>query len=307
MPAERRYGMDHEHYAWSPLPDRPPLRWPDDARLALVVVVILEHYEFQPPEGSYTLRRPSGGIFPLPFPDYVRLGHREYGHRVGIFRVLDALEEAGVPPTVAVDALTAEHYPWLMAHLAQRGVEVMGHGVAASRLITSRMTEAEERSAIAEALDTLQRVTGTAPAGWLSPEGAESARTPQLLAEAGVRYLCDWPNDEQPYAMTVATGELTALPVLLELDDEFALWHRRMTVDRWSRMVVEAAERLHADGAESGRLLVLTLRPWLTGQPFRIGALRRALRTVTSWSGVWPATGDEVANWYRAGVGAADG
>ena len=83
---------------WSPLPARPVLHWPDDARLALCVVILLEHYDFQAPEGSYTLRRPSGGLFPLPFPDYVRLSHREYGHRVGIFRVLHALDRAGVPP-----------------------------------------------------------------------------------------------------------------------------------------------------------------------------------------------------------------
>ena len=299
MPAERRPGMDHDHYEWSALPTRPALRWPDDARLALCVVVILEHYDFDPPEGSYTLRRPSGGIFPLPFPDYVRLGHREYGHRVGIFRVLDALEEAGVPPTVAVDALTAHHYPWLLGHLGERHAELIGHGVAASRLITSRMSEADERATIAESLGALEAATGRWPVGWLSPEGAESARTPQLLAEAGVRYLCDWPNDEQPYAMTVADGELTSLPGLLELDDEFALWHRKMTVDRWARMVVEAAERLHADGADSGRVLVLTVRPWLTGQPFRVGAFAEAMRTITSWPDVWAATGTQVTDWYR--------
>lgn len=300
MPAERRYGMDHEHYAWSALPTRAPLRWPEGAQLALCVVVLLEHYDLEPPEGSYTLRRPSGGFFPLPFPDYVRLGHREYGHRVGIFRVLDALERAGVPATAAVDALTAEHYPWLMGHLGERRAEVMAHGVAASRLITSRMSEADERATIRTAVAAVEAATGRVPTGWLSPEGAESARTPRLVAEAGLRYLCDWPNDEQPYAMTVPTGELTALPGLLELDDEFALWHRKVSAARWSQMVVEAAERLHADGADSGRLLLLTVRPWLVGQPFRTGAFERALHTIMSWPGVWAACGGDIAAWYRS-------
>ena len=292
--------MDHDHYQWSPLPTRPVLRWPDDARLALCVVIVLEHYEFQTPEGSYTLRRPSGGLFPLPFPDYVRLSHREYGHRVGIFRVLQALDRAGVPPTVAIDALTAEHYPWLIAHLRDRGAELMGHGIAASRLITSRMSEAEERDTIATSLEALRAVTGETPAGWLSPEGAESARTPWLLAEAGVRYVCDWPNDEQPYAMTVPEGELTALPLFLELDDEYALSHRHLTSERWSRMIVEAAERLHADGETTGRLLALSVRPWLTGQPFRVGSLERAIAEITSWPGVWAARGNEIVSWFRS-------
>ncbi len=305
MPAERRYGMDHDHYAWSPLPERPTLRWAEGAQLALSVVIILEHYDFEAPEGSYTLRHPSGGFFPLPFPDYVRLGHREYGHRVGIFRLLEALDTANVPATVAVDALTAEQYPWLMNHLVERRVagrpiEFMAHGVAASRLITGRMSEADERETILHSLDSLEAATGQRPVGWLSPEGAESTRTPQLLAAAGVEYLCDWPNDEQPYAMTVESGRLTSLPSMLELDDEFALWHRRLGVGPWAQMIIEAAERLRVDGEQTGRLLTLTVRPWLTGQPFRIGPFGDALRTITSWSKVWAATGGDIVDWYRA-------
>lgn len=300
VPAERRVGMDHDHYAWSPLPSRPVLRWPDGKQLALCVVVLLEHYEWEPPAGAYSLRRPSGGIFPLPAPDYVRLTHREYGHRVGIFRVLDTLARHAVPATVAMDALTAEHYPWLARHCVQRGCELIAHGTAASQLITSRMTETEERATIARSLAAVGRVAGRPPAGWFGPEGAESTRTPQLLAEAGIRYLCDWPNDEQPYAMTA--GDLTALPMFLETDDEFALWTRRMSLRRWSQMVVDAASRLHDDGATTGRLLVLTLRPWLIGQPFRIGALDDALRTIMDLPAVWAATGETITEWFRSPV-----
>jgi peptidoglycan/xylan/chitin deacetylase (PgdA/CDA1 family) len=292
--------MDHPYYPWSPLPGREVLRWPNGARLALAVVVLLEHYEWQPPEGSYSLRRPSGGLAGLPFPDYVRLTHRDYGHRVGIFRLLDVLERTGVPPTVAVDALTAEHYPWLVGHCRERGAELIAHGIAASRLITSHMSEADERKTIAESIESLTRATGSAPAGWYSPEGAESARTPSLLAEAGVRYVCDWPNDEQPYAMTVPTGELVSLPTFLEADDEFALWHRHLTADRWSDLVIEAARGLHGDGATNGRLLVVTLRPWLTGQPFRVGAVERVLGEIMSWPDVWSARGSEIVDWFRA-------
>ncbi len=300
MPAERRYGMDHDHYDWSPLPARPPLRWPDGKQLAFCVVVLLEHYEWEPPADAYSLRRPSGGIFPLPAPDYVRLSHREYGHRVGIFRILDSLAARAVPATVAIDALTAEHYPWLAAHCHARGCELMAHGVAASQLITSKMSEADERRSIARSLAAVAAITGTSPRGWFGPEAAESARTPALLAEAGVQYLCDWPNDEQPYPMTVPDGMLTALPMFLETDDEFALWTRRMSTDRWSKMVSDAAARLHEDGATTGRLLVLSLRPWLVGQPFRIGALEDALDAVMALPGVWAATGSQITDWYRS-------
>lgn len=302
VPAERRYGMDHEHYPWSPLPARPPLRWPDGARLALGALVVLEHYEWLPPPDAYSLRRPSGGLIQLPFPDYLRLTHREYGHRVGIFRVLDLLDRFAIPATVAIDALTIEHYPWLAQHLVERGCELVAHGVAASRLITSRMEEAEERDTIAASVEAVRSVTGETPHGWYSPEGVESARTPTLVAEAGIRYLCDWPNDEQPYAMTATaatTGRpLVSLPLFLEADDEMALWHRRLSAPRWSQLVVDAAQGLHDDGASSGRLLLLTLRPWLVGQPFRIPALEAALAAITSWPGVWRAGGRQITAWF---------
>jgi peptidoglycan/xylan/chitin deacetylase (PgdA/CDA1 family) len=292
--------MDHPHHPWSPLPWRAPLRWPDDARLALVVLVLLEHYEWEPPEGTYSLRRPSGGFAQLPFPDYTRLTLREYGHRVGIFRVLDSLDRLGIPATLAVDGLTAEHYPWLVRHCQDRGAELIGHGVAATRLLTSRMGEDEERAAIAQALALFEAATGQRPEGWFSPEGAESARTPALLAEAGIRYVCDWPNDEQPYAMTVPQGDLVSLPPFLDVDDEFAVWRRQLTVERYGQLLVDVARGLHADGATSGRVLVVTLRPWLVGQPFRIGAVEEALGEIVSWPGVWAARGRDVVDWFRA-------
>lgn len=300
MPAERKPGMDHDHYAWSPLPTRPALRWPGGEPLALGAMVILEHYEWAPPEGAYSLRSASGGLIKLPEPDYLRLTHREYGHRVGIFRLLDTLEAHGVPATVAVDELTADHYPWLVDHCLGRGCELVAHGVAASRLITSRMSTDEELDTIARSIEAITRATGATPAGWFSPEGVESAHTPALVAAAGVRYLCDWPNDEQPYAMTVPTGTLTSLPLYLEADDEQALWTRRMRLDDWRDLVVESAEVLHSDGAASARHLMLTLRPWLTGQPFRIPTLDRALAGIDALGPVWKATGSQIVDAFRA-------
>ncbi len=131
MPAERRVGMDHEHYDWSPLSTRGILRWPEQARVAICVLVTLEHAEWRPPEGSVQAITPVGGLMSRPFPDYTRLSHREYGHRVGIFRILNVLEKHGITPTVAMDALTAEHYPYLARHCLGRGREIVGHGIPA--------------------------------------------------------------------------------------------------------------------------------------------------------------------------------
>ena len=298
MPAERRFGMDHEHYDWSPLIKRGVLKWPGDARIAVCVVVNLEHMEWSPPQGSFSVRL-AGGVSPRPFPDYSLMSHREYGHRVGIFRVLDVLDKNGIKATVAMDALTVENYPYLVDHCLKRGCEIIGHGISVSRIITSKMSEQEEREYIETSVEALKRATGSAPAGWLGPEYGESSRTPQLLAQAGISYVCDWANDEQPYPMKTDQGELFALPIMLELDDINALWWRRLTPDRYGELVRECFDTIYSEGTQTGRLLVLNLHPWLIGQPFRIGCLDEALGYLMRRQGVWAATGSEIIDWYR--------
>jgi allantoinase len=299
MPAARRFGMDHDHYAWSPMSTRGVLRWPEQARVALCVLLTLEHTEWRSPEGSVQAVPGAAGMIPRPYPDYARLTHQEYGHRVGIFRVLEVLAKYGIPPTVAMDTLTAEHYPYLVRHCQQRGCEIIGHGVAASRVITSKMSEPEERAYIQSAVATLQRATGQTPVGWLGPAYGESARTPQLLAQAGIQYVCDWVNDEQPYRLQTPQGELCALPIMLELDDVHALWERQVPIDRYATLLTESFDVLYRDGAHNGRVLVLHLHPWLIGQPFRIGLLDQALGAMVHRQGVWAASGAAIVDWYR--------
>ena len=298
MPAERRFGMDHPHYDWSPLNKRGILRWPDDARVALCVIVNLEHPEWDPPDVSFTTPF-AGGLSARAFPDYARLSHREYGHRVGIFRVLDTLQKHGVKATVAMDAMTAENYPYLVRHCLDAGAEIIGHGVSLSRMITSNMSEDAEREYISESVAALTRATGSAPAGWLGPEYGESVRTPQLLSEAGLRYVCDWVNDEQPYPLHSPHGEIFTLPVMWELDDVSALWDRRVVIGRYQQLIEESFETLYEDGRHNGRLMALNLHPWLIGQPFRIGYLDRALDRIMRRGGVWATTGAEIVDWYR--------
>ena len=218
---------------------------------------------------------------------------------MGIYRLLDVLERHGIRPTVAMDAMTADNYPYLVRHCLDRGCEIIGHGISVSRMITGNMTEQQERDYIQESLDSLTRATGEAPVGWMGPEYGESERTPRLLGEAGIQYLCDWANDEQPYPLKVPVGELVALPVMLELDDVVAMSHRKVTVDRYATMLRESFDGMYGDGADNGRAMVLSLHPWLIGQPFRIGFLDEALGHMKRRQGVWAASGAEVVDWYR--------
>ena len=289
-----RYANDHDHYEWRPIVGRERLRWPEGARVALAAIVVLDQLDFLPPEGS--VQPP--GQYHRPLPEYWAYTHRQYGLRVGVFRVLEALARHGIAPTIALDALTARNCPWLVRHCVDRGCEIMGHGIAASRMITSRMTEAEERQCIRESLDALASAAGMRPQGWLGPEGGESARTPRLLAEAGIRYVCDWANDEQPYPMRTPAGALFALPLVLDLDDQFALRDRRFPVDGYVRTVKQAFDRIYRDSAETGRLFVLTIHPYLMGQPFRAQFLDDALRHLRRRKRVWSASASDIVEWF---------
>jgi allantoinase len=296
--------MDNPYYDWSPLPSRPPLRWPDGARVAFCVIVSIEHVELTPPEGTLV---PPSVVYMGPWPrvwDVPEVGHHEYGNRVGVFRVMKLLDRYGIRATAAMDAAIAQVAPPLVKHCLERNWELIGHGIASSRLISEQMSEAEEREVIRTSLDVLEETSGHRPIGWLGADYGESTRTVRLLAEEGVRYVCDWPNDEQPYLMKVPSKTMVSLPVMLELDEVYTHRRRFIPTPRWAAMVVEAFERLYRDGEESGRLLVLNLHPWTIGQPFRIKHLEHVLEQVTRRRGVWVATGGEIVDWYlrqRAG------
>ena len=304
MPANRQpRSMDNPYYDWSPISTRPPLRWPNDAKVALCVIVSLESSMWQPPEDaflppSYLLQQ---GAYPA-IPDIHEVSHHEYGNRVGVFRVMRVLDKYGIKGTAALDAGIAEDYPFIVGQCQQRGWEIIGHGLNFSQMITERMTEPEEREHIRRCLGAIEGATGQAPVGWIGADYGESTRTVGLLAEMGVRYVCDWPNDEQPYTMKVPNGQMVSLPVMLELDEVYTHRGRTVPINIWSQMVREAFDRLHQDGADSGRLLVLNLHPYLIGQPYRAKYLDQALGHIMGQQGVWAATGSEIVEWYLSQI-----
>jgi peptidoglycan/xylan/chitin deacetylase (PgdA/CDA1 family) len=293
--------MDNPYYEWSPMSERPRLAWPGDAAVALCVIVSLERLELLPPEGSFV---PPSAVGYGPYPRAFQLtgvARREYGNRVGVFRVMEILDRYGIKATVAIDGQLALANPFLVHECLHRGWEVIGHGVAYSRMITSEMDEREEREHIRQSLDAVEQATGRRPLGWVGADYGESERTVALLAELGVRYVCDWANDEQPYRMNVPEGSMVSLPVSGDLDDVYTHKVRQVPIHRWSRMVQEAFRRLEQDGRTSGRLLNLNLHPYLIGQPFRSKYLDEALGAIAASDSVWSATGSEIVDWYEGG------
>lgn len=296
MPGLRKPGMDQEHYNWSPISTRPLLKWPDGARVALCIIINLEHFEWTIPPDGFMPRGPQGPQ-QLPHSPSTPWSHHEYGHRVGLFNVMEVLDKYGIKATVAMDAATADNYPFIVQECKKRDYEFIGHGLTMQRLITSTMNEEQEREYIRTSLSSLQKATGTRPVGWFGVEYSESARTPELLAEEGMRYVCDWPNDEQPYKMK--TKNAYFLPVMLELDDEHTMRAPRFVpVTEYCQMLQDGFDILYRDGAQSGRVLALSLHPYLIGQPFRVKYLDKALEHITRYGALWKATGKEIIDWY---------
>ena len=289
----RRPGMDHDLYPYSPITTRPRLAWPAGAAVAANIILHFEDWELDPPKDAFRDPRYRDPIAEL-FPQYRIYSWREYGHRIGIFRILGALDRLKLPVTVAANTGACKRFPFLVDEFLKRGYEFAAHGHHATRMITSKMSEAEERDVIMSSLDTLAQFTGTRPCGWVGQDYGETPRTPYLLAEAGLDYLIDWPNDDQPFAMSVGKP-LISLPAHAEWDDVQALWTRKILSQRYPDMVVEALTTLRKEGASSGRYFGLHIHPWLSGKPHRFPYLDRALERLVAVDGVWWSTAADAA------------
>ncbi|MEM8987821.1 MAG: polysaccharide deacetylase family protein [Pseudomonadota bacterium] len=293
----RRHGMDHDLYPWTNLFERKPVEWPNGAKVALWITPVLEFFPLTPNEGPF--RAP--GHMVTPYPDYRTYTTRDYGARVGIQRIFKALDAAGVKATVPMNAAVAQRMPGLVKEVTTRGWEVAAHGLDMNALHYGGLDEETERKQITETLEVLKTASGGNVAGWLSPARSESENTLKLLAEAGVQYICDWVNDDMPYAMTTEAGEVVSMPHTSELEDRHLLINLGHTEAAYEEQVLDAFTlfRNEAD-KHGGRILHLALTPYVIGQPFRIRSLRNILSKIMDDKTVWTATGAEILTAWKA-------
>lgn len=269
--------MDHSLYGYSAMPKRPVARAGDAPRLSAFAVLFLEHWDAVPPPDA--LRDPRFvGEFGSFSPDYRSWTQREYGLRVGVFRVIDALRENGICPAVAANARAAQRLPQLVKIFNDWGCEWIAHGGSASAILHSRMPLAQQREHIESSLDGLADCTGQRPLGWLSQDWGTTPETYGMLARAGLRYTLDWTNDDQPYWMTTQPP-LLAIPLSAEWDDVQCQWLRNLEPRAHASLTLQAFERLRAECDQHRRHAVfgLPIHPWVSGMPSRIAALRTLL------------------------------
>ncbi|MBM3407770.1 MAG: polysaccharide deacetylase [Betaproteobacteria bacterium] len=293
----RRYGMDHDLYTWSPLPLRPAVTWRSGARVALWVTVALEWFPlnmkgvpFKPPGAMVTA-----------YPDLRHYTLRDYGNRVGVYRVAKALADRGISATAAINAAVAARYPALIGHCADWGWEIIANGLDMDHLHHAGLPRDDEQALIAQTLKVLREASGQPVRGWLSPAKSQSGATPELLVQAGLEYCCDWVNDDMPYRMTAGGGNIIAMPHPCDVDDYTILINNHHTEDDFRDALIDQFDTLYRESeTQGGRIMALSLHPWVIGQPYRISALEQALDHIMRHKGVWPATGGQILDAWQA-------
>ncbi|SER79938.1 polysaccharide deacetylase family protein [Sphingobium sp. YR768] len=287
----RKQGMDHDLYPWSNLFERSPLTWADGKRLLTWIVVDLEWFPITPTDKPF--RAP--GHMQTAYPDYRHYTSRDYGNRVGIYRLLDAVEKVGARISVAANGAIAQRYPQLIRDIVAAGHEVIAHSTDMNGTIASGIGKDVERDLIAGSLDMIEAASGIRPGGWLSIARSQSFDTPALLAEVGVTYMCDWVNDDLPYAMNTAGGRIINLPLNHEMSDRQILTVQQHSADSYCEQIQDAFAWLDGEAkAYGGRILPLNITPYIMGLPYRIGAFERLLGWMAAQPGHAYATGGNI-------------
>jgi peptidoglycan/xylan/chitin deacetylase (PgdA/CDA1 family) len=280
---------DHGRYPYSPIRGRPVYDWPNGTRLAVYLRLNLEHFAFG--EGLGAELCPGG-----PQPDVLNYAWRDYGNRVGVWRMLDLFDELRLPASVLVNSAIYGYCPQVMDAVRARGDEVVGHG----RTNAERqgvLDEGEEARLIAEATATIAAFEGAPPRGWLGPWISQSPLTPDLLAEAGYAYLLDWCMDDQPvWFATRGGGRILSVPYPQEVNDIPSIVGRKDSAEQFAAMIVDQFDEM-LDQARSGPLVMgIALHPYIVGQPYRLRHLRRALAHVCAHRDrIWLTTAGAIA------------
>jgi len=290
----RARGMDHALYPYTRLTARAPIHWPQGRKVAVWCVVSLEWFPIIPSDTPFH----APGHMQTAYPDYRHYTSREYGTRIGFYRLLDAFAQAGVKVSVATNGAIAERYPAIIEDILSAGHEIIAHSTDMNGTIASTLPVADERALIERSLAMLERAMGHRPKGWHSIARSQSFATPDLLQEAGLDYMVDWVNDELPYAFN---NGLVNIPLNHELSDRQILTVQQQSVDSYAGQILDAYDWLlaEAEAQHGGRLLPLHLTPYIMGLPYRIGAFERLLADLTARPDCWFARGKDILDAYR--------
>jgi peptidoglycan/xylan/chitin deacetylase (PgdA/CDA1 family) len=289
----RQRGLDHTWFPHEPTIQRPPISWPAGERIALWITVPVE---FFPLDAAARPFRPVGAP-PSVYPDLWNYSSRDYGLRIGIYRIMQVLDALALRATAAVNAEIVGRFPRIVDEIAKRKWEFIANGRDMGHIHHGGLAVDEERKLIRTAHMTLAKACGSIVSGWHSPGRSHSRNTLTLLAEQGFSYVTDWANDDMPYLVTTSAGQLCAMPLTYEWSDRHLLVQHNLTVDDYVEQTLRAYDRLmmEAEHYRSGRVFSLSITPWILGYPHRVAALQRLLCKILHKGSVWPTTGNNIA------------
>jgi len=272
--------------------ERKPFSWPDGKKLAVWIVPNIEIWAFD--TGVDAGISPNAG----PGPDVINYATREYGMRVGLWRVADVMDSAGIKGTVALNSGVCEVYPKAIDELKKRGWEFMAHGITISRSL-AKLSMEDEKQLIHTCIETIQKGTGASVKGWISPGQLQTINTLDLLGEAGITYTGDWNNDDQPYPMKVKAGEMYSLPYCMIVSDATLYSGWGLTGQQYYQSVIDQFDVLLSESEKHPRVIGLPIHPFLVGQPEHIKFFKDAVQYMKKHDKVWFATGSEIVDAYR--------
>ena len=285
----------HGRYSFSPIGERPVYDWPGGRRLAFYLGLNIEHFAFMAGIGNDPFTRTAG-------PQTQRnAAWRAYGLRVGVWRLFDLFEELNLPASVLLNSLVCEHYPQVIKAIRDRGDSIVAHGRTNSELLNV-MWEQDEARIIAETTDVIAASFGKRPTGWMGPAAAESRVTTDLLIEAGYTHTLGWPVDDQPIWIAGRSGRIMSIPYPMELNDMGTNVLRDHTGVEFERMIVDQFDEMLEQSKAQPLVMCVALHPFVCGQPFRLRALRRALKHISERAEdrVWFTHAEEIAQFCHS-------
>jgi peptidoglycan/xylan/chitin deacetylase (PgdA/CDA1 family) len=260
----------HGRYEFLPITKRRQYSWPGDKRLAFYIALNIEHFAFGAGIGMDPHTR--GGA-----QTSRNWAWRDYGNRVGNWRLFEILDELRLPATILLNSSVCYTYPDIVEKIRQRGDDVVGHGRTNAELLKP-MWEDDEARAIRECTEIIEKYVGVRPTGWMGPGANESNVTPDLLKETGYTHLLDWPVDDQPIWMKTRSGPLLSVPYPMEINDAGTLALRDHSGREFADMIVDQFEELLEQSARQPLVFSLSLHGFIVGQPFRLRPLRQAIK-----------------------------
>ena len=235
-------------------------------------------------------------------PDILNYGWRDYGIRVGVWRLFQMLDEFGIRASVNLHADVCHEYPEVIAAGEERRWEWIAQGHTASSILAG-MSDSDALTVIQSSLAAIEDATGRKPKGWLGSHLAQTFSTPDLLAEAGVEFVCDYACDDQPFTMNVSGGSLISMPYTLEANDVPGILGKGLTAPDFVELIMDQFDVLYEEGASIPRVMPISLHPFISGHAFRIKHLRRAFAHIRKHDKVWLGTCGEMNDWYRSTQG----